>query len=112
MSRQVDLEIASNDLTKRGCVPAVQKSAKLLVSLDKNTVINHSNQRCGSHVRPEMPKFRSEFNSVDLPTLGIPTTKTFVSVVCGFLLPIPRKREQQILFDQVIQRREMRLKKM
>lgn len=85
-------EIASNDLTKRGCVPAVQMSAKLLALLDKNIVVYHSSQRRGMHVRPEIPKLRSEFNRVDLPTLGIPTTKTFVSVACGFLLAIPRKR--------------------
>ena len=35
------------------------------------------------HLRPGMPVARSAFSSVDLPTLGIPTTRTFSSGACG-----------------------------
>jgi hypothetical protein len=38
--------------------------------------------------RPEIPMLRREFNNVDLPTLGIPITKTFISVACGLLFAI------------------------
>ena len=31
---------------------------------------------------------RREFNNVDLPTLGIPITRTFISVACGLLFAI------------------------
>ena len=39
------------------------------------------------NLRPGIPMFRSAFNNVDLPTLGIPTTKTLSSVdTCAFSL--------------------------
>jgi hypothetical protein len=56
-----------------------QKSERLLGCLEKELTLQDIWNRVG-HVRPLIPMFRRAFSKVDLPTFGIPMTRTLSSI--------------------------------
>jgi hypothetical protein len=60
-----------------------QRSGKLLGWLRFGSDIIAKRSEFQSDVRPLMPMFRRAFSKVDLPTFGIPITRTLSSIAWG-----------------------------